>query len=123
MDQTARFIELCPFSHTPKNGSCWKRTWHNQRQPIEETALPALSGGYFTLLSSCSFEIPWDVPLLWKCIMFCHCFIQAVTKTNSLYNSKGRLSVYLSSVSQLISLLETWSSFFVMFLRLIHSCI
>lgn len=123
MDQTPRFSDPSPFLCTPKNGSCWKRTWHNQRQSTDKTALPALSDGFLTLLSSCPFEILQHVPPLWKCIMFCHCFIHAVTKPNSLYNSKGRLCTHLSSASQLISLLETWLSFFVMFLRLIHSCI
>jgi len=51
------FIELSPFLHTPKNGSCWRRVWYNQKQPIEKTAFSAPSCGYFTLLSSCSFEL------------------------------------------------------------------
>lgn len=60
--------------------------------------------------------------------MFCLCFIQMVTKTNSQYNSKGRISTHLSSVSQLISLPETWSSFFCdvlgldLFLHLTQLC-
>lgn len=69
-----------------------------------------------------SFEIAWDVPLLWNCLMFCHCFFQVVTKLSSLCNSKGSLPTYLSKVSHLISLLEV-CSFFAVFLRLIHSCI
>lgn len=109
MDQTPWFNDFCPFLHTMKNGSCWKRPWHYQS--AEETVMPALSGEYFTLLSSHSSETSWDVPLQWNCIMFCHCFIQTVTKPNSLYNSKRSLSTHLSSVPQLISLLETWSSF------------
>ena len=100
MDQTPWFSDLCPFLHTLKNGSCWKRTWHNWRQPVEETALPALSGGYFTLLSSRSFEIPWDVPLLWNCIKFCHCFIQAVKKPIHCTTAReGSLRIYQVSPS------------------------
>lgn len=104
MDQTPWFNDFCPFLHTMKNGSCWKRPWHYQS--AEETAMPALSGEYFTLLSSHSSETSWDVPLQWNCIMFRHCFIQTVTKPNSLYNSKRSLSTHLSSVSQLIFCLK-----------------
>lgn len=97
-------------------GTLWKMGLVGREHDIiktrsEGTVLPAQNGGYLTLLSSHSFEIPWDVPLLWNCIMFCHCFFQVVTKPNSLYNRKGGLSTYLSKVSHLISLLEVWSSF------------